>query len=158
MFVRGCGTVLLLLAAAYYSNYAQYKEKRICKLLEELCGLFASMQKNIECYTLPLVEICRLYSGEELENLGFFKAWQKGAFTEAMDTLSGIPETIQTSLHHYAIQAGKGDKETELHLCRGIRQELEEALTVHTKEMQAKNKLYRTLPYLTVLSVVLLLT
>jgi len=156
MFVEIFGSILLMVSAAYYSFHGMKRELKIRKILEELCGLFTCLYKNIECYTIPLVEICRVYTSEELEKLGFYHHWQQGAFLDAVDTLEDIPEKVLISCRQYVMQAGKGYKETELQLCRGILGELEEALAVQKREMQTKNKLYRTLPYLLVLSVILL--
>ena len=146
------------MSAAYYSYHGQKKEQRIRKLLEELAGLFACVRKNIECYTTPLTMISHIYVSEELERLGFIDFWEQGAFSEAVETLTELPDKILSSLRQYARQSGKGYKESELQLCRSVHAELETALSVHKQEMQAKNKLYRTLPYLMVLSVVLFFT
>ncbi len=154
--VKSIGSVILFVTAFYYSWARQKQEIRKERIMSELCTMFSYIQKNIECYTMPLGEIYRGYTGPELEHYGFYNNWHKGELMAAVNTLELLPESAKKALYKYALHAGKGYKDSELELCRDVKNRLEEVLLQQQKEIKEKNKLYRTLPFLLVLSVVLL--
>lgn len=156
MAAKALGILILFLTALYYSQSHQVAAKRSCDILSELCSLFSYILKNIECFTRPLDEICQGYSSPLLEQCGFFLHWQNRDLHRAVQSVPYLPESVQRLLFRYADTAGQGYKEEEVQLCRYTWEQLSELFHIQKEELKAKNKMYRTLPFLLVLSIVLL--
>lgn len=157
MVTKTFGIVILLSAAFYYSYSRQWVGQQKCLLLEELCALMDWIQKNIECFAKPLDEICQDYTSPQLEQYGFYDQWQTEGLLCAMENLPYLTDTAKEVLLPYGKTAGQGYKEEELRLCRYTKEQLSEILRKQKEDLHAKNRMYRTLPFLLVLSIVLLL-
>ena len=157
MAAKALGIITLLFTAFYYSRNRQKAEETKYQILSELCGLFSHIQKNIDCFTKPLGEICQGYTSPLLEQYHFYSVWEQQDLIHAVHSIPYISDPVREILLRYAKSAGQGYKEEELHLCRFTREQLQEMLTGQKEECNAKNRMYRTLPYLLVLSIVLLL-
>ena len=150
--------IITLLLTAYYFSYNRHKSEAIhYGLLLELCSLFSYIQKNIDCFTKPLNEICCEYTSPLLQQYGFFTAWKQQDLTYAVNILPHMTTPVKEILLSYSHSAGQGYKEEELQLCRFTYEQLQEIVSGQKEEHAAKNKMYRTLPYLLALSIVLLL-
>ncbi len=157
MAAKTWGILVLLSTAFYYSYSRQWMGQRKCSLLEELCDLLSWIQKNIECFTKPLDEICKDYSSPQLERCGFYRQWQTEGLLCAVEGLLYLPDAAKEVLLQYGRTAGQGYKEEELRLCRYTHEQLCAILHKQKEDLSAKNRMYRTLPFLLVLSIVLLL-
>ena len=157
MAVKTLGIITLMLTAFYYTRTRQKTEDIKYGILSELCSLFTYIQKNIECFTKPLYEICQGYTSPLLEEYGFYSVWKQQTLIHAVQSLPYIRNDVREILLRYARSAGQGYKEDELNLCRYTLGQLQEKLAGQKEERNAKNRMYRTLPYLLVLSIVLLL-
>lgn len=157
MATKALGIIVLLGTAFYYSYSHQWMGQRKCLLLEELCDLLSWIQKNIECFAKPLDEICKDYSSPQLARYDFYQQWQTKGLLYAMEGLPYLPDTAKEVLLQYSRTAGQGYKEEELRLCRYTKEQLCEILHKQKEDLHAKNRMYRTLPFLLVLSIVLLL-
>ncbi len=155
------GGIILLLAALYYSLTKQQQEKNKLIILAELCDLFGYLQKNIECFSSPLGDLYRSYTSPALAQMGFYEIWREDSLDAAMDVLSikagnPLPAGVEKTIRRYSQKAGQGYKEEELQLCRYTRETLQEELQKAQKDSDGKRRMYRTMPFLLVLSVVLL--
>ncbi len=154
--VKGAGILILTLTAVYYSWYGQQWENKKHRTMKALYEMFLYIQKSIECYAMPLGEIFRNCSNPVLEETEFLPYWKRGELKDAVNTLKGLTPAVESALLHYAENAGSGYKDAELQLCHNVIAELETALNSQSEMIKNKNKLYRTMPFLFVLSVVLL--
>lgn len=150
------GIFVLLATALYYSYSRQWLGQRKRQLLEELCGLMDWIQKNIECFAKPLDEISREYTSPLLDSYGFYAKWQNQDLLAAFEELPHLSDAVREVLLSYGRSVGKGYKEEELRLCRYTCEQLDRLLTKQKEDLHAKNQMYRTLPFLLVLSIVLL--
>ena len=157
MAIKTIGVIILMLTALYYSSSHQKTEQYKLTVLTELCTLFSHISKNIECFSKPIGEICREYTSPLLAQYDFYTYWQEKGLREAIRKIPHISDTVRDTLSRYAESAGHGYKDDELRLCRYMQEHLEEELKRQKEENLSKNKLYRTLPFLLVLSIVLLL-
>lgn len=157
MVTKAFGIVILLGTAFYYSYSRQWMGKQKCILLEELCVLLEWIQKNIECFAKPLDEICNDYTSPQLAQYGFYNQWQTDGLFCALENLPYLPNAAKELLLQYGKTAGQGYKEEELRLCRYTKEQLSEILYQQKEDLRAKNRMYQTLPFLLVLSIVLLL-
>ncbi len=151
------GIFVLLATAWYYSYSRQWLGQRKRQLLEELCDLMEWIQKNIECFAKPLDEISREYSSPLLASYGFYEKWQNQDLSTALEALPYLSDAVREVLLQYGKSVGQGYKEEELRLCRYTCEQLNKLLTKQKEDLHAKNQMYRTLPFLLVLSIVLLL-
>ncbi len=145
-----------MLTAIYYSYTHQKQECLKLKALEELCELFAYIHKNISCFSKPFGELCRGYTSPVLEQLQFYALWREGKTEEAVNTLSFLEKSVWNELYHYLENAGQGYKEEELQLCQYTKERMQEAMRKQKEDSTKKNKMYRTLPFLLVFSILLL--
>ncbi len=155
------GGIILFLTALYYSLLKQRQEQNKLEILTELCDLFGYLQKNIECFSSPLGDLYRSYTSPNLAQLGFYETWRKDSLEAAVDALAAqagkpLPEGAAKTIRLYSYKAGQGYKEEELQLCRYTREALQEELQKAQKDSGGKRRMYRTMPFLLVLSVVLL--
>ncbi len=150
------GGVILLITALYYSKTKQQQEQTKLTILTELCDLFGYLQKNIEHFSSPLGDLFRSYTSPALAKWNFYTVWQEHSLAKAVCQLPGLSEGIRKTLTDYDTKAGQGYKEEELQLCRYTREILSEELQRKRQESGGKNKLYKTMPFLLVLSIVLL--
>ncbi len=150
------GCTLLFLSALYYSMTRQKQEKTKLTILGELCDLFGYLQKNIECFSSPLGDLYRSYTSPVLSAWGFYQTWQEDSPEAAVDMLPSLSADVRKVLVQYGAKAGQGYKEDEMRLCRYTREVLTEELEKQRQESGGKRKMYRTMPFLLVLSIVLL--
>jgi len=155
---KAIGSIFLLFTAFFYSSKRQKTEKQKIRILTELRELILHIRKNIECFAKPLGEICRDYTSPALEQIGFHLLWRSGRLQEAVSCLNEYvcPQACKV-LQRYAQEAGQGYKEEELRLCGYTADMLSEILQKEEGELNSRTKLYRTLPYLLALSLVLVL-
>jgi len=152
------GCFLLLLTAYWYSYVQQKREKEKLNKLFALCKLFDHTQKNISYFHSSLGEIFQTYADPILENCGFLPLWREHRLMEAIDCISDLyPTSVIQTLQQYALHAGKGYIDEEVRLCTYTHDVLEETCQKQCEEQKTKNKMYKTLPYLLVISIVLLL-
>lgn len=151
------GIIVLMTTAMYYSYSRQWLGQQKRKILEELCSLMDWIQKSIECYAKPLDEISQEYTSPVLKNYGFYTTWQTQNLLTAFRELPYLPENVREVLLQYGKTVGQGYKEEELRLCRYTCEQLNRLLIKQKEDLHTRNKMYRTLPFLLVLSIVLLL-
>lgn len=155
--IKTMGILVLLIAALYYSYSQQWLGKRKYKMLEELCDLLRWIQKNIECFVKPLDEISHEYTSPLLASYDFYKKWQTIDLLTAFEELPYLTDDVRKVLQQYGKSAGRGYKEEELRLCRYTCEQLNELRSKQAKDLHTKKRMYQTLPFLLVLSIILLL-
>lgn len=154
--IKTMGILILWITALYYSYSRQWLDRRKNQMLEEIVSLMDWIQKNIECFAIPLDEISREYTSPLLDSYGFYTMWQTKGLLPALEELPLLPDTAREIVLQYGKMAGHGYKEEELRLCRYTCEQLNHILKKQREDSQSKSRMYRTLPFLLVLSIVLL--
>lgn len=152
------GSACLLISAIAYSYQLIRNAKERLAVLDGLCALILFIKNNIDSFMRPVGEIIASYSGYG-ESLSTFMeaARTKGLADAARSVRLPMPEGARQLLLEFSETIGSGYKEDALRLCTYCYNGMQEILKREQEETQKKLKLYRTLPVMSAMSVVLLL-
>lgn len=151
------GAVLLIVTSVGYGFTKIREERRKIELNDAFCELVKHIRENIAHYMKPLGEIFSSYEGGILEDCGFLGdcrtvgirlAWERSHFH-----LSEKPRRL---MEDFANSIGGGYREDELNLCDYTASEMEKISRAMREEAVGREKMYRTIPPLLALSVVLI--
>lgn len=151
------GAALLLVAAVAYGFLRIAEERRVVAEMDALVDFIRTIRAGIAHYKKPLPEIFTSYSSGILEENGFLALCRNCGIREAWHK-SGIkmPEKMQSAMTYFSEKIGSGYREDELHLCDYTLEQFEKAGQEMQREMKNREKLYRSIPPLLALSLVLL--
>ncbi len=156
--IRICGLILLLSASVGVSFTLIGREAKRIRELEGICELIRYIKNNIDSFLMPLEGIFLSFHCDELEKCGFeaeMKAHGLAAAAGA-DFLS-VDGKALGALSAFAGSLGTGFRDDEVKRCEYYL-ELFGALAVSEKEKAARNRdMYRYLPPLAALSLILVL-
>lgn len=151
------GAVFLLSSAVWYGYLKIRDERRKIAELEELCDLALYIRENIVHYMKPLPEIFASYSGGVLEKNGFLDDCRKFGIRVAWENSSlSLPENCNRAMCDFANSIGSGYRDDEINLCNFTLEQLCKAMQTMREEIAGKEKMYRTIPPLLALSVMLI--
>lgn len=151
------GAIILLCAAVGYGFVKIREERRRIAEAEALAELVKYIRDNILHYMKPLPEIFASYASPLLEENGFLPdcrekgigaAWERAVFH--------LPDKLNRTMTDFAYSVGGGYREDELSLCGYTLDVIGEAVKTMRNEQDGKEKLYRTIPPLLALSVMLI--
>ncbi len=153
------GAVSLISAALMISSSLIREYKTRLHELEALYDMIAYIRDNIEHLMKPLPEIFQNYSNPYLENCGFLPAvrlkglkqtWEEGqTFTLSGEACRLIDEFIRN--------IGSGYRTEELRLCEYTLGRLCKILDHTQTDTENQLKLYKTVPMMFALSIILIL-
>ena len=154
--LKAAGAVLLLAAAGGYGLSRIREERLRLRELEAMAALVRTVRESIEHLSRPLPEIWARYADPFLEECGFLPVLREEGFAAAL-VRTGICSRDGDALREFAAALGKGYREEELALCRYTEERLEDRAQLLRKEAPARERLWRTIPWLAALSAVILL-
>ena len=155
------GTAVLLLASLLYGRCKVMEERKKVHEFEALLDLVNCITDGIEYGMKPLPEIFAEYRNEILEKNGFLEMARKSGLRETWMayerkfSVSGGNGMKQFA--GFCMKIGNGYKKEELELCGITRKRMEEELEKRKKDNGNREKLYRTIPPLMAMSLVLML-
>lgn len=153
------GALILLAASVAYGFMKIREERRKIELIDAFCELVRCIRENIAHYMKPLPQIFESYSGGVLEDNGFLGdcrtlgihiAWERSSARMDLD------EKARRVIGDFAESVGGGYREDELNLCGFTIAELEKIISSIREESAGREKMYRTIPPLLALSVMLI--
>ncbi len=154
--VKWVGALVLLLTSVGYGTLCIREERKQYHLL---CGVVAFVQKigeNVRHFAKPLSEIYGMCGGtvsEEFLRLcqkeGIRCAWEKAPLAS--------DETWGKVMENFCFHIGTSFHEDCVHLCDYTLEQLKKEAGKQKEELEKREKLYRTLPPLAALSLVLLM-
>ncbi len=154
------GSVTLILSALYYSYLLLQNAKKKLDGLDALCTMIAYIQNNIETLMRPIGEIVHSFSDYPPTLEPFMACAREMGLKEASircaSSLSFLGSKAYDVLCTFSHSIGCGYREDEIRLCTYCHKALTEIASNERAEMQKKKKLYKTLPVMSALSVVLL--
>ena len=155
------GTAVLLLASILYGRRKILEERRVIREGEALLGLTVHIAEQIEYTMKPLPEILAGFDDDILLENGFLKAASESGIREAWDNQDckfRLPEKgMKQVFGQFCREIGRGYRKEELELCSLTIRRLREEIDQLKKDIGNREKLYRTIPPLMVMSVVLIL-
>ena len=156
--LRLTGSVILIVSAWFASAGLIRDHKAGLRELEALYDMISCIRDNIEHLMKPLPDIFQTYANEYLENCGFLPNVRQTDLRQAWDgqtfTLSGEAYILIRDFVH---AIGSGYRAEELRLCEYTLGRLRTLLDRSRSDAANKLKLYRTVPMMFALSVILIL-
>lgn len=157
--IKIIGAVILLAAAFGYGYLKIREERRKIAETDALCDLVSFIRQNIAHYMKPLPDIFAAYSDRcgLLEENGFIEICRTNGIRAAWEeTVFHLPDNVREAMADFVRSIGGGYREDELHLCDYTLEQFEKAGLKMREEIKGKEKLYRTIPPLLALSVMLI--
>ncbi|MBR4204160.1 MAG: stage III sporulation protein AB [Clostridia bacterium] len=156
--VKGIGALLLLAASVGYGFSMIGEEKRKIRELRALVRLVRHIRESIDGLRRPLPQIFAAFSDPALAENGFLPLLRERGFeAAARETPWRQTEEVKRLLSDFGSSLGRGFADEELALCRYTEAKLSEALAALEKAAPDREKLWRSIPALLALSVILLM-
>ncbi len=156
--IKISGIFLILGSSAVFSIalLAEWREK--IRFTKELLYFVGFIRENIEYLKKPLPAIFESYKSDCLEKTGFLPMARRSGFAAAwkanrVKTYAVIDEVMS----EFSKNIGKGYLDEEVRLCKYTEERLSDIVKKLEKEQKNKEKLYKTIPVMIALSVVLIL-
>ncbi len=155
--IRAAGAVLLLASAAGLGTVNIRAEKRRQRELDALLSLVRDIRENIEHFSRPLGEIYDRFEDPLLASSGFLtRLRQAGMETAVRESEGAVGEAERAVLLSFASSLGRGYQEEQIALCRYTEEKLAGIAESLAKSAPDRERLWRTLPVLGALSLILL--
>jgi len=158
MIVKWIGAGVVLIAAWLFSIGLIREHREVLQELEALCNMVQFIRDNIDHLMKPLPEIFQSYNNDYLETIGFLprirctgliQAWEEHTFSFSGEVFLLLSDFMQT--------IGCGYRTEELRLCDYTLTRLNENLELLRRDSSNRIKLYKTVPTMFALSVILIL-
>lgn len=147
------GSILLLGSAALFSYEKIRMEKVQYTHLKEWLHFLHYIENNIRSFRTPLPEIYTSYSRQEND---LFARRLTAVGPAVLLSETTLPDGAAILLQEYIRKAGNNYESEEIRLCQFTIEALQEIMNTTQKDLYEKTRLYRTLPLMLALSIVLL--
>ena len=148
---------MLLASAAGLGVTSIRAERRRRRELDALLSLVRHIRENIEHFSRPLDEIYARFDDPLLAASGFLtRLRQAGMGTAVRESELGIGEEERAVLISFAASLGRGYREEQIALCRYTEEKLTGIAENLARSAPDRERLWRTLPVLGALSLILL--
>lgn len=155
--MRGVGISLLLISALLYSFVLIKNEKRKIAQLKDMCALVLYIRRNIDAFMTPVNEILDSFEGYGDAFSEYMTAAKKYGLPYASDQCQLIQNgEVVRIFTDFTKKIGSGYKADELNLCQYCYAQLEDCLKRETEDSLKKTTMYKTLPIMSALSVILI--
>lgn len=152
------GAGIVILSALFISTGLIRDYKNNLRELESLYDMILYIRDNIEHFMKPLPDIFRTYTNEYLESCGFLPSVRQTDLRQAWNgqtfAIDGEANILITDFIH---TIGSGYRTEELRLCEYTLGRLRGIIDKSRAESGNKIKLYKTVPMMFALSVILIL-
>lgn len=156
--VKAAGAVLLLASAGGFGFSSIRAERYRRRELEAFLSLVRHIRENIEHLSRPLPEIYARFDDPLLAASGFLPVLRTEGFAEALERADlRLGEGERAVLGEFASSLGRGYREEQTALCRYAEGKLGEAAEALGKTAPDRERLWRSIPLLAALSLILLL-
>ncbi len=158
MIWKCVGALLIIGAAVYMGHFIASECKRKLQGTEEALALVKYIRRNIEAYLSPIGDILKGYSSEYLEECGFAHTMRETGLACAVEEgYLDLPIQAKRALWDFASSLGSGYAEAELKHCDYCIAMLEEVAASEREKLTLNGRLYRFLPPIGALSLIILL-
>ena len=158
LLLRSFGAVLLLAAASGWGFCEIRDGRRRILELEAVLDLIRAVREGIDRLTAPLSEIYAAYENPVLRESGFLNLLREAGMAEAVEKTEWRLSSGELAvLRDLASRLGRGFREEQTALCRYAGDRLEDALEKLRAEEDGRARLWRSIPLLAALSLILLL-
>ena len=152
---------MLLAASLVYGRSRISEERQKLREAEALIALVRHTAETIDHTLKPLPEIFGEYRNEVLQKNGFLaevrSAGLRNAWENKEETFVLQDKDLKNCFSVFCREIGRGYRKEELELCSLTLKRMNEAVGKLRQELSNREKLYRTIPPLMVMSLVLIL-
>ena len=158
ILLRCAGAAVLLSAAAGWGLSEIRDGRRRLRELEAVLSLIRYLRENIGRFGTPLSELYAAYDDPVLARTGFLTLLRTKGMAAAADGADWrLSEEERGILSEFGRRLGRGFREEMTELCRYAEDELSDALEKLRVQTAGRERLWRALPVLAALSLLLLL-
>ncbi len=158
MIFEFIGAGIVLVSALFLSFRLTRDHRAHLRELDAFYNMIVYIRDNIDHFMKPLPDIFQTYTNETLERCGFLPKVRKTDLSQAWRGQTFmISEECRTLLNDFCTQIGSGYRTEELRLCEYTLSRLHNILEKNRNELNNRLKLYKTVPLLFALSVILIL-
>ncbi len=159
MTIQIAGTAILLLSAVSYSYILIKNERKKLAQTEDFCRLILYIKNNIDAFMTPIGEILLSFSdyGDSFADFMELAKTHGLSHASAHCTLAIEKESLRI-LEEFSAKIGCGYKDEELRLCQYSYNQMTELLKKERDEIGKKTKMYKTLPIMSAVSILLMLS
>ena len=158
ILLRCAGAAILLTAAAGWGYFEIREERKRIRELEAVLALIRYLREHIERFGTPLSELYAAYDDPVLAQTGFLTLLRTEGMTAAADGAElRLSEGERGILSDFAGRLGRGFREEQTVLCRYAEDGLSDALGKLRSQTAGRERLWRALPVLAALSLLLML-
>lgn len=156
--IRIIGSAILLCVSIILSQAITSTVRKREVELVEICDLIRFIRNNIDSFLTPIGAILSGYSSPALKRCGFTSAMHISGLAAAVNT-DGISlfGNERELLSAFAEKLGLGYREEEVRLCDYYLAEFTEIAKREKEENDKKSRMYRYLPPLAALSLIIIL-
>ena len=161
MIVKLLGAGIVILASVFYGNDRIREEGIKLRRIAAFTDMIEYVRDNIDHFAAPLNDIFARYTSDELESIGFLAAVRERGLAAASSEAEreGYMDDgeIKKVFSDFCRRVGGGYKEDELRLCEYTLSQMHKRMNEMRENYTARVKLYRAIPPLFALSLVLIL-
>ena len=158
LIFRCAGAVVLLSASVGWGLFEIREGRRRLRELEAVLALIRHIRERIERFGTPLSEIYAAWDDPELAGTGFLTLLRTKGMEAAADGADfRLSERERGILRELGGRLGRGFREEQTALCRYAEDGLSEALDQLRADTAGRERLWRALPPLAALSLILML-
>ena len=152
------GVLIIIACSVYYGRILERGADKKLRLTEALLSLVGYIEASIKTSRLPLGEIFASFKSETLSELGFLDSLCKTGIEESLEILEGsISEQAMSAMSYLGKHLGGIDAEGQLRICAYTEDMLKKDVEILKTELVEKKRLYRLLPLLAGMSVIILI-
>lgn len=161
LIVKTAGSVTLVIAAIYYGTVMICEERSKLITADAICEMMQYVRDNIEHFMKPLPDILASYRNDTLEKIGFLGDVRENGMKYAqLDRYFGknaVDGEVFAVLSDFCGKIGEGYRNDEIRRCDYAIAQIEKRTAKMKDDFSSKAKIYRTLPPLFALSILLIL-
>lgn len=158
MPVKFVGSAVMIVSALYYSYLLIKNANRKISQLEGLCTLILYIKNNIDSFMRPVGDIINSFDGYDEAMEAFMEsARTHGLAAAAENNTLSVGADAYHILRDFSGKIGCGYKEDEIRLCTYCHNAMQDILNRDREDIRKKMKMYKTLPVMSAMSVVLIL-
>jgi len=152
------GAVLIMASCFFIGNSFSKKAETTLLVTKALVSFVAYVGASIKTLRLPLKNIYALFENETLFKMGFMDSLNEQGLSDALKTVQNTltSETL-SAMKYLQDNLGGMDLNDQLNLCIYVEDKLKEELDAINKTYIEKKRMYRLLPILCGLSVIILI-
>ncbi len=156
--LKAIGTVIILTACCLYGNALTKSAERSLLATDALISFVAYINTSIKTARIPLGNIFSSFFNEELSKLGFIEKLNSDGLAAAIKTVEEYlsAEGIE-AMNYLNANIGGMDIESQSRICEYVEDKLKKELESMKQTFNEKRRMYRMLPVLAGISVIILI-